>query len=276
MNTAPSLPGRVQAAVIAEFRRVTATRTWWILGAVCLAYMAFLAGLLGFSATVPVEEGGMAMNGDPGDVARSLYALPVSLGYVFPLVAGSLAMTSEFRHRTLTSTLLAEPSRTLVIGSKLLVQFVLGAFLGLCGAVGSVVAAGGALAVTGEPTALGEASTWGVVALSVLALALWGMVGVGFGALVPNQVGAVVAILAFTQLLEPMLRIGLAVLGDGFAQVGLYFPGAAAEALVGASLYSAIGAAEFLSRPVGGLVLLAYAVLFAVLGRLTTFRKDVD
>ena len=277
-STAPDLrtpPNPWLGALLSEWRRLTATPTWWILGLVCLGYMGFLAGLLTFASTLPVEEGGMEVVGTPEEVARTFYALPVSLGYVFPLVAGSLAITSEFRHRTLPGVLLADPSRSRLLTVKLLVQALNGAFLGLCGVAGAIAASAVALLATDQPTALDEAATWRTVALVVLALALWGMVGVGFGALVPQQVAAVVCILAFTQLIEPMLRIGLAVLGEGFGQVGLYFPGAAAEALVGESLYSVIGAAELLSRWEGGLVLLAYALVFAVLARFTTLRRDV-
>src|SRR5690606_1798202 len=143
------------------------------------------------------------------------YTLPVSLGYVFPLAMGALAVTAEFRHRTLSATLLAEPDRTVVLVSKLIVQGGVGAFLGFCGVAGAMVAAASALAIGGEPTVLGDPAIWGTAALAVLALALWGMVGVGFGALVPNQVASIVIILAFTQLIEPMLRLGLAALGDG-------------------------------------------------------------
>ncbi|WP_110239165.1 ABC transporter permease [Nocardioides gilvus] len=265
----------MRAALVSEFRKTVSTPLWWVLGLTAFGYMAMTAGLLGFATTMPVEQGGMEMTGGGVDVARSLYSLPVSLGYVFPLVTGALAVTTEFRHRTLTATLLAEPNRTTVIASKLVVQGGVGAFLGLCGVAGAMVAAAGALVIAGEPTMLGEPSVWGTAALAVVALALWGMVGVGFGALVPNQVASIVLILAFTQLIEPLLRIGLALLGDGFAQVGLYFPGAAAEALSGASLYSSIGAAELLPQWAGGVVMTAYALGFALLGRLLTFRRDV-
>lgn len=266
----------MRAALVSEFRKTVSTPLWWVLGLTSFGYMAMIAGLLGFASSVPVEQGGMEVVGSPLEVARSFYALPVSLGYVFPLVTGALAVTAEFRHRTLTATLLAEPNRTIVIAAKLGVQGVFGAFLGLCGVVGAMAAGAAALAFSGEPTMLAEPVIWKTAALAVLALALWGMVGVGFGALVPNQVASIVIILAFTQLLEPLLRIGLAVLGDGFAEVGLYFPGAAAEALTGASLYSAIGAAELLPQWLGGLVMLGYALGFALLGRLLTFRRDVS
>lgn len=266
----------MRAALVSEFRKTVSTPLWWVLGLTSFGYMAMTAGLLGFATTMPVEQGGMEATGSPLDVARSFYSLPVSLGYVFPLVTGALAVTTEFRHRTLTSTLLAEPRRSVVIISKLVVQAGVGAFLGVCGVAGAMVAAATALAVTGEPTMLGEPSIWGTAALAVVALALWGMVGVGFGSLVPNQVASIVIILAFTQLLEPLLRIGLAVAGDGFAEVGLYFPGAAAEALTGASLYSVIGAADLLDQWQGGLVMLTYAVGFALLGRVLTFRRDVS
>lgn len=265
-----------RAALVSEWRRTTSTPTWWLMGLVCFGYMALIAGLLAFASTMPVEEGGMAVEGGPAQVARTFYALPVSLGYVFPLVVGSLAITSEFRHRTLAAALLADPDRTRLLTAKLAVQAVVGAFLGVAGVLGSMAAGALVFVATDQPTMLTEAATWRTAGLVALALALWGMVGVGFGALVPNQVAAVVSILAFTQLVEPMLRIGLAVLGSGFGEIGLYFPGAAAEALVGESLYSVIGAAELLPQWLGGLVMLAYALAFAAVARFTTLRRDVD
>ena len=84
-----------------------------------------------------------------------------------------------------------------------------------------------------------------------------------------------VVILAFTQFVEPILRIGLAAV-DSLAGVQKFLPGAAAEALAGSSLYSTAGMVGLLCRGPGALVLLGYAVLFAVLGRITTLRRDVS
>lgn len=269
----------MSAVMLSEWRKVASTQLWWILAVVMGGYMAFLAAVLAFSLTA--EGGGAAFTGgastaelDPLAVAQSVYTVAPSLGYVFPLVMGALAMTGEFRHQTLTPTLLAEPRRTLVLGSKLLLQAGIGALLGVIGTVAAVAAGAGVLAVVGEPTLLGEGDVWTGLVWSVAALAIWGVIGVGVGTLLPNQVASVVVILAFTQFVEPILRIGLAAV-DGLADVAKFLPGAAAEALVGSSLYSATGMAELLTRWQGALVLVAYAVVFALVGRFTTLARDI-
>jgi hypothetical protein len=105
-------------------------------------------------------------------------------------------------------------------------------------------------------------------------MAVWGMVGVGMGALVPNQVASIVIILAFTQFVEPITRSVLAVF-ESVSSVAAYLPGAAGEAMAGSSFYSVAGA-EVLERWQGGLVLVAYAVLFCAIGWFTTLRRDVS
>ena len=44
----------------------------------------------------------------------------------------------------------------------------------------------------------------------LLAFVLWVLVGIGVGALVRNQVGAIVGVLVFTQFLEPVGRTAAA------------------------------------------------------------------
>lgn len=277
MSSRSSSVRRLRDALVAEWRKVTSTSLWWILAGGSFLYLAFLGAVMGFGISVPLEEGGMASGDvDPLSLVTSVYALPAALGYVFPLVLGALAITGEYRHRTLTSSLVVDPSRGRLLVAKAVVQGVFGALLGLASVVGVVLGTGTALALTGSPTHLDSATVWATLGLTVVALALWGMVGVGFGALVPNQVASIVAILAFTQLLEPILRVGLGAAGDVASQISLFFPGAAAEALVGASLYAMVGATDdVLPQWAGGLVLLAYAVVFAVVGRFTTLRRDV-
>lgn len=271
------MSGSMAAAVLVEWRKVTSTSLWWILAGGAFVYLAFMGAVMAFSVSIPVEDGGMAAPGMGAEaMALSIYGLPASLGYVFPLVLGALAITAEYRHHTLSQSLLVDPSRTRLLLAKVIVQGGFGALLGLSSVAGVTLAAAGVFAVTDTPTFLDTPEAWTTLGLTVLALALWGMVGVGFGALVPNQVASVVMILAFTQLLEPLLRLGLAAAGEMASKVALYFPGAAAEALVGSSIYTAMGAADLLPRWAGGLVMLAYVALFAGVGRLTTLRRDVS
>jgi len=265
-------------ALRAEYRKLVSTRLWWVLGVVFLGYMAFMGVVMAFSLTTDPSS----MTGGLGKVrvldgltiAKTVYTLAVSLGYVFPLVIGAVSMTSEFRHRTITPALLAEPRRSVLLGAKLVIAAALGAAYGVVGTLGAVLGGLPFLLTKGDGAHLGDHGVQADLLFSVLAIALWCVIGVGLGTLLPNQVASVVVILAFTQFVEPILRIGLAAV-DSLAGAQKFLPGAAAEALAGSSLYSTAGMVGLLGRGSGALVLLGYAALFAVLGRITTLRRDV-
>src|SRR5690606_19670613 len=109
----------------------------------------------------------------------------------------------------------------------------------------------------------------------VLAMALWAVVGVGVGTLVPSQVASIVIVLAFTQFVEPILRIGASI-WEWTAHIGTFLPGAASDALVGASIYtmmSPTGGSTVapLGWWQGGLVLLGYSVITTVAGYFTSW-----
>jgi ABC-type transport system involved in multi-copper enzyme maturation permease subunit len=211
---------------------------------------------------------------DPQSIASSVYTLAVALGYIFPAVLGAMVVTSEFRHRTITMTLLAEPRRTLVLGSKLTAVLPFAVVVALAGVLGAVLGGATTLAVLGEPTFLADPAMQRTIALSVVALVIWGLVGVGFGSVLTNQVAVIVVLLVFTQFVEPLLRLLLAQF-EATEMVSKFLPGAAGEAIAGSSLYVSSGLADLLSPWQGALVLLGYAVVFTVIGRLTTFRRDV-
>lgn len=265
-------------AVRVELRKVLTTRMWWLLALVLFGYLAFLGGVMAFSLT----RDPASMTGGLGSVtvlsgrtvAETVYTLGVSLGYVFPLVIGALSMTGEFRHRTITPTLLAEPRRGVVLSAKLAVAAVLGLLYGVVGTVAAVLG-GLPFLVTGDGAYLDDRTVLVDLMFSVLALAIWCTFGVGLGTLLPNQIASVVVILAFTQFVEPVLRIGLASV-DALAGAQKFLPGAAAEALAGSSLYSSTGMLGLLDREWGAVVLVGYAVLFALAGYGTTLRRDIS
>ncbi|MCC2316868.1 ABC transporter permease [Cellulomonas chengniuliangii] len=266
----------MRAALTTEYRKLVTTRLWWILLIAMAVYMAFLAAVMAWSLT---QGGDMTAGGDEvaltgGEVTRMVYTLAPSLGYVFPLIVGALAMTGEFRHQTITPTLLAEPRRTVMLGGKLLSSAVLGLVFGVVGTLATVATGAAVLAALGEPTYLGESDVQRTIVLSVVALTVWAVVGVGFGTLLTNQVAAIVVLLAFTQFVEPVLRVvlGFASWGNGIAP---YLPGAAGEAVAGTSFYSAGGLSDLLQPWQGFLVLVGYALVFAAIGRMTTLRRDI-
>jgi ABC-type transport system involved in multi-copper enzyme maturation permease subunit len=271
-------------AIASEFQKVFTTRMWWLLAILLAAYVAFLAGGLGaFLGWVISNPDAAAASGGfdgppPGtDLATLLYSFASSVGYVFPVLLGALAVTGEFRHRTLTPTFLAQPHRSTVLSAKFLSQLVTGAGLGIVAFGVSVAAGAAALAGFGLDTAFDSADTWALVGRGILAMALWGAIGVGLGALVTNQVAAIVIVIAFTQFVEPILRFA-ASLNDITASIGRFLPGAASDALVGSSFYTLAspGAPNGLEWWQAGLVLLGMAVVATVIGGATTWRRDVS
>ena len=125
-------------ALASEFEKVFTTRMWWLLGGLLVVYVAILAG--GFGAflgwTIENPEAAAAAGGNttvpPGvELAPLVYTFASSIGYVFPVLLGALAITGEFRHGTLTPTFLAEPRRSWVLSAKFVSQLAVGAGLGV-------------------------------------------------------------------------------------------------------------------------------------------------
>jgi ABC-2 type transport system permease protein len=271
----------VIAAIRAEVLKLTTTRLWWVLALILVGYVGFLAALLAgvFGALgeqLATQPGAPQL--PPEIIAPVVYSTVTAIGYVFPLILGTLAVTSEVRYQTLTPTFLAEPKRGRVLGAKLLVLAVAGALYGLVGLVASIGLGAPILALTGTDNGLGESDTWALAARVVLAMALWAVIGVGVGSLVQNQVAAIIVVLAFTQFVEPILRFGSSI-WEWTASVGRFLPGAASDALVGSSFFTSFGMGGGAVQPLewwqGGLVLFAIAVVVAFLGYLTAWRRDI-
>ncbi|TFD70936.1 ABC transporter permease [Cryobacterium gelidum] len=270
-------------SVSAEFAKIFTTRLWWILAIVLFCYIGLLAGGLaalfggvqtGVISPDTVNTGGAAITF--GTLPPLIYSFASSVGYVFPVLLGALASTGEFRHQTLTPTFLATPRRGVVLGAKTVTLILIGAGLGLVALAASVGIGGGVLSAFGVDALLQGSGTWLLVARTLLAMGLWAAIGVGLGVLVPNQVASIVIVLAFTQFIEPLLRLAASFL-EVTAKIGNFLPGAASDALVGASIFtvaSPAGAAP-LDWWQGGLVLLGYALIATIIGYFVSWKKDV-
>lgn len=263
----------MRAALLAEHRKLVSTRLWWILLIGMAGYLAFIGAVMAFSLTIPADDGGLAGTGV--DPALATYSLINAIGYVFPLVVGSLSVTTEFRHRTIAQTLLVEPRRSVVVEAKLLATVPVGFALGIAGTLGLLATGAPVLAWQGDGARLTDGDVIAVLVLGIVVTALWAVIGAAFGTLVTNQVAAVVVILAFTQLVEPIARTALGAV-DALSGVAAFLPGAAADGLIGASFFGALSdGGDLLPRWAGALVLLGYAAVFALIGRFTTFRRDL-
>ena len=271
-------------SMAAEFAKIFTTRLWWILALVLFGYIGLLAGGLaalfsglqtGVISPDTVNTGGGELSGF-GSLPPIIYSFAASIGYVFPVLIGALATTGEFRHQTLTPTFLATPRRGVVLGAKTVTLLLVGAAFGLIALAASVGIGGGIMSAFGVDALLLDSETWLLAARSVLAMALWAAIGVGLGVLVPSQVAAIVIVLAFTQFVEPLLRLAASFL-EVTAKIGNFLPGAASDALVGASIFTLMNPAG--AAPLdwwqGGLVLLGYALVATVIGYAVSWKKDV-
>lgn len=259
-------------AIASEWTKTFTTRAWWVLLLILVGYVGFAAAGIAFVFTLAPTG-----TDDLGEMLAPLaYSMVTASGFVFPVIFGALAVTGEVRHRTLTPTFLATPRRGAVLVAKLLLGAVIGAVYGIAGSVATVGLGGAILAATGGDPQLDRPDTWWLVARIVLAMALWGVLGVGLGVLVPSQIGAIVAILAFTQFVEPLLRTAGAFV-EWIGPVTQFLPGAAGDALVGASFFQLVqvGGSAGLDWWQGALVLAGYAVAFTAIGSVTFWRRDV-
>jgi hypothetical protein len=182
-------------------------------------------------------------------------------------ILGILCVTGEFRHKVITTTLLATPRRWRLVVAKSVASIVWSVYY--CVASLAMVAA------LGIPLLVSQGGStmalWHQVRPVVPGLfgsfALIALYGVGFGTLVKNQIAAVVAVLAISFIIEPIV-IGVS------PEVGRWLPAAAAAAVSGDILGKGIRA-YLLSWWLGAIVLAAWGVVPVVVGYFTTFSRDV-
>jgi hypothetical protein len=103
-----------------------------------------------------------------------------------------------------------------------------------------------------------------VVGVALLAAGLCGLVGVGVGALVRNQVAALVGTLVWVLVVEGLLMSLLHA-----PSLGKWLPSAAAKAAI-----TSPGGAQ-LSRLAGTLLLAGYALALALVGTRLVVRRDI-
>jgi len=189
-----------------------------------------------------------------------------SIAALFASLLGAMSITAEIRHGTIRPTFLATPRRGRVITAKLIAGALTGVAIGLLaeGLTAAIEAAG--LAARGIHIQLTAGDYLQLFAGGAAAGALFAAIGVGLGAIVRQQVGAIVALCVWLLLIETTL-IG------NIPSAGKYAPGAAAGAIAGA--VQTQSASKLVAPALGVLLLAAYAAFAATAGAILTTRRDV-
>ena len=258
-----------------ELFKMRTTPGLWIVLAVTLVLTALLGILPAFLVTGPDGHGRFIA---PMTVHH--LRLLVGAGYqpaiLLAPVIGVLCITSEYRQKTLSVTLLTTPRREEVLVAKALTSAILGICLGVASLV-MVAAMGIPLFLTQGGTLSTLLHQVGPVVPGLLgAYALLAIFGMGFGTLLRNQVAAVICVLALTLVLEPILVLFV----HGVLHADLnWFPSRSTAAVAGGLTRGTQSDnnlnGSLLSWWAGGLTLLAWGIGTAVVGYFTTFRRDV-
>jgi ABC-2 type transport system permease protein len=124
-----------------------------------------------------------------------------AITYIIVLL-GAIAMTGEWRHRTITGSILAAPNRVRLLAAKAMSYSVAGVALSILVTVPTIVVGELVLAGRGEAT-LGAGGIADVLWRNLAVAALLGPLGVCVGALVRNQIVTVVGLVIVAAALEP-------------------------------------------------------------------------
>jgi ABC-2 type transport system permease protein len=241
----------------AEFTKLRTTRLIYGMAA---AMAAFAVLTMVAVATTPDIEGNPPLSADS---LPMLVAGPVTLLSGAALLLGILGMTGEFRHQTVTQTFLVTPDRGRVVAAKLIAYPLAGIALALTTMAVTAAVAAGWLAAKGITPSL-DARLGRVIGVALLGAGLCGLVGVGVGALVRNQVAALVGTLVWVLVVEGLLMSLL-----NAPSLGKWLPSAAATAAI-----SSPGGGN-LSRLAGTLLLAAYGLALALAGTRLVVRRDI-
>ena len=179
---------------------------------------------------------------------------------IFAALAGAMAITAEIRHGTIRPTFLVEPRRGPVIAAKLAIGGLAGLTYGLLAEGLMATAAAIAFSIRGIPNELSGGDYARLLIGGAAAGALWAILGVGVGALVRNQVGTLVGILAYMFLVESVSEA--------------FIPGVV-KLLPGGAGLTLAGNNQDLSVAVAALLLVAYAAAASAAGWIATLRRDV-
>jgi ABC-2 type transport system permease protein len=250
----------VTTALRSESRKLLTTQVWF--------WMVVLQ--LGLTLLVACLVSAFSKTTDPGVPMESVLNGTVGFAVLIAAVLGVIGVTGEYRHLTATPTFLAIPRRGTVIGAKLLTYFVTGLLLGALAVAVAVAVAAPWLSARGFDVDLGSDSSVRIMIGGIAASGIWGVIGVGVGALLRNQVAAVVGIVLYRFLVEGILS-AIPKVQSAYP----YLPGGATTSLLSTPDTTSDAPFDLLSPWVGGLLLLGYGLLFAILGSLITVRRDV-
>jgi ABC-type transport system involved in multi-copper enzyme maturation permease subunit len=175
----------------AELIKLRTTRTFYALAGVAIGISLVITALIA-SLDDTTKENALT------DVFQN------DASTLFIIILAIVGITGEWRHRTITSSLLAAPDRIRFLAAKTLAFAAAGAVLSLAISVAVAIVGYAILGARGQPTPeLGDVLE--LLVRNAVTAALLGGLGVGIGSLVRNQAVAIVGILIIIFVVDSLL-----------------------------------------------------------------------
>ncbi|MDT4936602.1 MAG: type transport system permease protein [Pseudonocardiales bacterium] len=245
--------------VSAEFLKLRTTQVWfWLLASTVAIASAFMIG-------------GIASNSvhNSHDLAEVFTGSQIASIAVF--VLGVLGVTTEFRYQTITPTVLGTPSRWAIVSAKMIAYTAVGALYAVISLGIQLAIAVPWLSAKGTDYSLAGGQVPRAMLAVFAVVALHGMIGLGVGALLRNQVVAVVLGIIFLLALQSIL---LAIPGvkNGYP----YLPaGGTSSILHLQGDDKTFNHVTILPAWAGVIVLLLWAIVPALIGAGYTMNRDI-
>jgi ABC-2 type transport system permease protein len=211
----------------------------------------------------------LAFTVQPEDVtAEDTFGLLLVGDYIGQLllgVLGVLVIGQEYRHTTIRVTFTADPKRTRVMTAKAVVVAATGLVVGGVATVFSYVL-GNAILTSRDMELVLEGSTQlRALAGAVILFALYGLVGLGLGAVIRATAGAITLLVVWPLIVE-------SIISGFFPKVGRWLPFTAGSQLMSTS--STFDPAEALTPRSGGLLFTFFALVVLLVGSGLVVRRD--
>jgi ABC-2 type transport system permease protein len=224
-----------------------------------------LVGVTAFTSLLIVVLVCLLTKPDEGSVLLDIYTTDTSS--LFILVLAVVGITGEWRHRTIAGALLAAPSRVRFLAAKTVAFAAAGIVLSLAVSTAVAVVASVLLSVRDVPLP----DVWeiaGQIGRNAAIAALLGALGVAAGALVRQQVVALVGVLVLSFAIEPAV-LALA------PSVGRFGPWIALPGSIQGVPPEELGLGKGLAPGPAVLVMLAWIAALWAAGAALLRRRDV-
>ena len=186
---------------------------------------------------------------------------------IFILLLGAMGMAGEWRHKTITSTILASPDRLKLIAAKTISYAVAGMVVSFI-VTASLMLVGTIILSARDQTTLDVATLVDIMWRNLVVAAYLGAIGVAIGAIVRNQVAAIVGLLMFPFVVELTL-FGLV------PEVAKFSPFNGAPGGIVDVSFDGGENDDFLDPGVAALVMFGWVSVLFALGALLLQRRDL-